>query len=51
MAAQVVKKFCAIPKWHHIPEHWNLYQHYQAETGPSTMTGESKTSHAMAQPT
>jgi hypothetical protein len=24
MAAQVVKKFCAIPKWHHIPEHWNL---------------------------
>jgi len=24
MAAQVVKKFCAIPKWHHIPEQWNL---------------------------
>lgn len=51
VAAQAVMKFCAIPKWHHIPEHWNLRQHCQAEIWSSTMIGQSKTSCATAQPT
>jgi len=48
MAAQVVKKFCAIPKWHHIPEHWNLHQHCQAKIWSSTVIGQSKTLCSMA---
>lgn len=40
MAAQVVKKFCAISKRHHIPEHWNLHQHCQAKIWSSTVIGQ-----------